>query len=145
MIQAGRTLVAGADANAQLVSSSQTIGGGFTDVPYHLDFPDDNVAVMTQVQTNIDPSFVKTRQKSIRDVGLGKGFAVMLESGTDWDPTIVAGTGHQHGHEMEHVGWMAFQHGVGAMGRDIYQAGLTPEEVTHDPCEWSSGACAALV
>ena len=46
MIQAGRTLVAGADANAQLVSSSQTIGGGFTDVPYHLDFPDDAVAVM---------------------------------------------------------------------------------------------------
>ena len=83
------------------------------------------------MQTTIDPEFVKTRQKPLRGLGLGGGFAVMLEGYSN-----VQGANGNFGdanHALEHIGFMAFQHGVSSLGRDIFQAGNTDPVVTHEP------------
>jgi hypothetical protein len=130
MIQAGRVLASGSDANPN-VGAEATLGGGWKDVLYHSKFPDDNVATLSQVQTTLDPSFVKTRQQPLVGAGYGTGFSVYLEGAAD-DQRLSATT-HSSTHAIEHVGYIAFQHGIGAMGRDLYQAGSTDPQVTDQP------------
>ena len=130
VIQTGRVMAQGADGSAG-AGTGNIVGGGWQDVQFHQPLPDDNVAIMTQVQTTLDPTFVQTRQKPVVGLGLGSGFAVMLESGSNVQGSN--GNFGAAGHALEHIGFMAFQHGVGALGSDIYQAGNTPAAVTMDP------------
>jgi hypothetical protein len=88
-------------------------------------FAVDHVSIMTQTQTTLDKHFVKTRQRPIRGVGLGKGFSVLLEGAAGKDASKL--------HQIEHIGYIALQEGVGSLGKDIYQAATTPDKVTNKP------------
>lgn len=94
-------------------------------ISFHSDFPDDNVALFSQTQTTLDQHFVKTRNKPTKGIGLSRGFSVLLEGAAGKEASAL--------HKIESVGWAGFQHGVGALGHDVYQAAQTGKHVTHKP------------
>jgi YD repeat-containing protein len=74
--------------------------------------------VISQVQTNDDPHWVKTRQLDATTTG----FRVALE-----EEEIASGA-----HMYERVGWLAMQPSSGRWSGHHYQAGSTPAAVTHN-------------
>lgn len=110
----------GTPVQAGRFNTSQTIGhlvtgGGF----FNVSFPDafDSVpVVMSQVQSDNDPSWVKTRQRN----SSATGFQVALEP--EEAQTTFHGT--------ETIGWFAMQPGVGTWSGHAYQAGDSGQHVT---------------
>ncbi|HFE65884.1 MAG TPA: DNRLRE domain-containing protein, partial [Chloroflexi bacterium] len=72
--------------------------------------------VISQVQSNNDPAWVKTRQRYVS----AAGFSVALE-GADAATT--------HGAEL--IGWLAITPGSGVWNNRLYEAGQTANNVTH--------------
>ena len=82
------------------------------------DFVDDPV-VLTQIQTNNDSNFVKTRHNNITQ----DGFEVLLENDE---------ANMNSGHGNETVAWMAISSGTGSWDGNTFMAGNTGDQVTHD-------------
>ena len=113
--------------------STPRLSGGWTDVTFHTPFPDDEVAIFTQVQTYNDKAFVKARNAPLDGALAGgassavkhfsSGFRVALErdqlSGTPTSEGYQTGVGT---HGTEAIGWIAIQHGQDTIGGDLYQA-----------------------
>ena len=152
MIQVGRLPISGADTSTTCCipggnpagTASCCIGtgegiltGGWSDVTFHVPFPDDEVAIFTQVQTYNDPLYVKTRNRPMANAGgpaFGSGFQVALERDQVQGQAI--GT-----HGVESVGWIAIQHGQSTVGGDLYQADMTDDRITHDPASGGIAFC----
>jgi hypothetical protein len=126
----------------------QEAGSAFARVGFEENsFLHNDISVLTQVQSSLDstcdcPSsstnapgtclcFVKTRQQQQDNLH----FLVALEDAGSFG----AGGGASLGAHtnMEKVGWMATEMGIGNFGVRNYIAGLTPQAVTHDDFEIS--------
>ena len=79
---------------------------------------DNTPAVFSQVQSDNDEQFVRTRQNNSR----ANGFSLKMEGE---EALNIAG------HGTETVGWLAIEQGQGSWGDLSYQAGRTDDEVTH--------------
>lgn len=78
----------------------------------------DTPTILSQVQTNNDPEFVRTRQRD----AAAQGFSLGLEK----EEALRGG-----GHGSETVGWLAISSGMGVWDDFAYQAGNTGNTVTH--------------
>jgi serralysin len=112
----GATLAVGTTDTAATTTSRNWMR-----VQFGQDFPDDP-AILSQVQTNRDGSFVRTRQRW----GTPKGVQLALE-----EEEALRGSGHG----SERVGWLALSSGSGDWNGHTYQAGTSAVRVTH---EWQS-------
>ena len=162
MIQVGRLPVSGVDTSTTccqpggnpagttsccIGSGEGILTGGWSDVTFHVPFPDDEVAIFTQVQTYNDPMYVKTRNKPLAPAGgaacasppctFGGGFQVALER--DQVQGTALGT-----HGIESVGWIAIQHGQSTLGGDLYQADMTDDRITSDPTSGGIAFCSGF-
>ncbi|WP_048753901.1 matrixin family metalloprotease, partial [Crocosphaera watsonii] len=90
----------------------------WSNINFSYDFVDDPV-VLTQIQTNNDSNFVKTRHNNITQ----DGFEVLLEKDE-------ANNGTSYG--IETVAWMAISSGTGSWDGNTFMAGNTGDQVTHD-------------
>ena len=90
---------------------------GWENIAFNANFADAPV-VLSQVQTNFESDFVRTRQKP----ATVDGFSLSMEE----EDALKAS-----GHESETVGWLAMNAGQGTWGELEYQAGHTGREVTH--------------
>ncbi|HEX9736430.1 MAG TPA: trypsin-like peptidase domain-containing protein [Thermoanaerobaculia bacterium] len=120
VLEAGQWVAAGQRLSVGSVTTSKTVGqlvssqwqrvnlGGFGQVP----------VVITQVQTNRDPSWVKTRVQNVSNTG----FDVALEE--------EEASAASHGTEV--VGWLAFRPGASNWDGKRYEAVRTPAAVTDD-------------
>jgi hypothetical protein len=111
------------------------------------------VSAVTQVQTYNDPAFVKARNRPLgadsnpdagRPLGTySTGFEVALEreNRVGGDGGAVADSAE---HGIESIGWVAFTHGKGSIGGDLYQASITENVVTHDPQTGGIAFCAGF-
>ena len=67
---------------------------------------------------------------------------------TDADMNYINGGGsavsQSQDHGMEQIGWMAFQHGKGSIGGDLYQASITESVVTDNPSTGGIAFCAGF-
>jgi tetratricopeptide (TPR) repeat protein len=118
VLEAGQWVVAGQRLAVGSVSTSKTVGqlvsnqwqhvnlSGFGQVP----------VVLTQVQSNQDPSWVKTRVQNVSTTG----FDVALEE--------EEASAAFHGTEL--VGWLAFKPGASNWDGKRYEAVRTPAAVT---------------
>ncbi|MDJ0598791.1 MAG: S8 family serine peptidase [Crocosphaera sp.] len=75
--------------------------------------------VLTQVQTDNDPTFVRTRQKNITK----NGFNVALEEEDAFKSS---------GHGSETIAWLAISPGQGTWDGNKFLAGNTGDQVTHN-------------
>ena len=98
--------------NTNLVSTK-----GWENIAFDADFADVPV-VLSQVQTNVESDFVRTRQKPASV----DGFSLSMEE----EQALMAS-----GHANETIGWLAIDAGQGTLGQLEYQAGNTAREVTH--------------
>ncbi|MEL7408803.1 MAG: calcium-binding protein, partial [Cyanobacteria bacterium J06558_2] len=98
--------------NTDLVTSE-----GWENVDFSADFVDVPV-VLSQVQTNFESDFVRTRQQPASI----DGFSLSMEE----EDALKAS-----GHAAETVGWLAIDAGQGTWGDLEYQAGSTGRAVTH--------------
>jgi hypothetical protein len=73
--------------------------------------------VLSQVQSETNPHWVKTRQRN------ASASSVQLAMEED-DASTTA-------HGLEDVGWLAIESGVGTWNGQPYEAGLSPDSVTH--------------
>ncbi|MGF1540047.1 MAG: hypothetical protein ACFCU5_06280 [Pleurocapsa sp.] len=97
------------DANATLGAwSTVSFNNAFSETP----------VVLSQVQTNNDDTFVRTRQQLTNN----QGFQLALEKEE-------ALSNFNHGKET--VGWLAIEQGVGTSDGLQFQAGITGEEMNH--------------
>ncbi|MEM7591428.1 MAG: hypothetical protein AAF383_07900, partial [Cyanobacteria bacterium P01_A01_bin.83] len=92
---------------------------GWENVAFDADFVNEPV-VLSQVQTNVESDFVRTRQQPASI----DGFSLSMEE----EDALKAS-----GHATETVGWLAIDAGQGTWGDLQYQAGNTGREVTHRP------------
>ncbi len=99
------------------VDTNLTTLSGWETVSFDHNFENTPV-ILSQVQTDNDKSFVRTRQKDSDS----KGFALALE-----EEEALAHTGHG----TETIGWLAIKSGAGTWGNLSYQAGHTGKEITH--------------
>ena len=90
---------------------------GWENIAFDTDFADAPV-VLSQVQTNFESDFVRTRQKP----ATLEGFSLSMEE----EDALKAS-----GHKNETVAWLAMDAGQGTWGDLEYQAGHTGREVTH--------------
>ncbi|MEM8723844.1 MAG: peptidase, partial [Cyanobacteria bacterium P01_G01_bin.39] len=98
--------------NTNLVTSE-----GWENIAFDADFATTPV-VLSQVQTNAESDFVRTRQKPASI----DGFSLSMEE----EDALKAS-----GHANETIGWLAIDAGQGTWGDLQYQAGNTGREVTH--------------
>ena len=168
IIQVGRVDAIGA-AGASALSAGPN---GFKAVNFHVPFPNSDVAVIPQVQTYNDPSFVKARIHPLVDLpraapgaappprpapGAGTqpgrafdtGFMMGLErigsiSATSTTAGNSAGASAAHGQES--VGWIAIQHSSegDTLGGDVFMADTTTMRVTSDPTSGLINFCAGF-
>ncbi|MDJ0846606.1 MAG: S8 family serine peptidase, partial [Crocosphaera sp.] len=87
-------------------------------VNFEYDFAETPV-VLTQVQTDNDPTFVRTRQNNITN----HGFEVALEEEEAYKSS---------GHGLETIAWLAISPGQGSWDGNDFMAGNTGDQVTHD-------------
>ena len=106
------TVVEVGTANTNLVTTS-----GWSEQKFEVDFADTPV-ILSQVQTNNDSQFVRTRQK----LAGASGFSLSLEE----EEAL-----KNSGHGTETVGWLAIESGQGSWGELDYQAGHTANAVNH--------------
>ena len=90
---------------------------GWSNLDFNVDFADTPV-ILSQVQTNNDPQFVRTRQTQASI----DGFSLSLEE----EEAL-----KNSGHATETVGWLAIESGQGNWGELEYQAGNTGNSVNH--------------
>ena len=90
---------------------------GWENIAFNADFADAPV-VLSQVQTDLESDFVRTRQKPASV----NGFQLSMEE----EDALKAS-----GHKSETIGWLAIDAGQGNWGNLEYQAGHTGREVTH--------------
>lgn len=156
MIQVGRVDTTGASG-----SGAVNVGAdGFKPVNFHVPFPDSDVAVIPQVQTYNDPSFVKARVRPLTDVprpapgapapppgdltAVGQAFDTGFELGLERMGSIATGDAAEHGQEI--IGWMAFQHDSNGdtVGGDVFMADTTTFRITDDPTTGGISFCAGF-
>ena len=99
------------------VDTSKTTKKGWENINFAADFGNKPV-ILSQVQTNLDDEFVRTRQK----LASVDGFSLSLEE----EEAL-----RHSGHGQETVGWLAMDAGVGDLGGLQYQAGHTGRRVSH--------------
>ncbi|MEO1692503.1 MAG: calcium-binding protein, partial [Cyanobacteria bacterium J06631_6] len=90
---------------------------GWSEIDFAADFADTPV-VLSQVQSNNDAQFVRTRQKQSSI----DGFSLSLEE----EEAL-----RKSGHAQETVGWLAIDAGEGDWGELQYEAGHTGRKVNH--------------
>lgn len=90
---------------------------GWSELDFNVDFTDTPV-ILSQVQTDNDPQFVRTRQTQASV----DGFSLSMEE----EEAL-----KNSGHATETVGWLAIESGVGNWGELEYQAGHTGNSVNH--------------
>ena len=121
VLEAGSwTLANGAKLEVGLDHVSEKVGPNFANSWHLVNFNSGFTAapvVISQVQSNHDPSWVKTRHYGTS----ATGFNVTLE-GADSATTRGA----------EQVGWLAMSSGNGSWNNHLYEAGQTPDAVTHN-------------
>ncbi|WP_231585994.1 hypothetical protein, partial [Crocosphaera watsonii] len=100
------------------VGTIDTTHSDWHNINFSYDFVDSPV-VLTQIQTNNDSSFVKTRHNNITQ----DGFEVLLENDE---------ANMNSGHGNETVAWMAISSGTGSWDGNTFMAGNTGDQVTHD-------------
>lgn len=104
------------------VNTVQLAGDAFAHVGFEENsFVHNDIAVLTQVESFDDDTFVKTRQQSAD----ATGFAVRLEEFED-------STAANHVHLEETVGWIAFESASGHVGLTGFSAGNTQNSVRHE-------------
>jgi hypothetical protein len=104
------------------VDTVEVAGEAFAHVGFEENsFVHNDIAVLTQVQSFNDETFVKTRQQSAD----ATGFSVRLEEFED--PTLA-----DHMHLEETVGWIAFESSSGHIGLTGFSAGNTQNSVRHE-------------
>ncbi len=91
---------------------------GWENISYTSDFTEDPL-VFSQVQTDNDRDFVRTRQRNASN----SGFQLAMEEEEAYGNS---------GHGNETVGWLALSAGTGSWGQNSYQAGQTGNSVTHN-------------
>ena len=99
------------------LDTNSTTSSEWEAVDFQNDFQDTPV-ILSQVQTNSDHQFVRTRQKQANS----NGFKLSLEEEEALKPS---------GHNTETVGWLAIESGTGTWDGFEYQASHTEDEVTH--------------
>ena len=103
------------------VDTNKTTKQGWEKINFDADFAKLPV-VLSQVQTNLDDEFVRTRQyKTSVD-----GFRLSMEE----EEAL-----RNSGHGQETVGWLAIDGGVGDLGDIQYQAGHTGRRVNHNSAQ----------
>ena len=90
---------------------------GWSELDFNVDFAHTPV-ILSQVQTDNDPQFVRTRQKQASV----DGFSLSMEE----EEAL-----NNSGHATETVGWLAIESGQGNWGELEYQAGHTGNSVNH--------------
>lgn len=98
-------------------SLSQTARSNWQNIDFQNSFNDKPV-VLSQVQTNNEADFVRTRQRNA-DIS---GFSLTMEEEEALKPT---------GHASETVGWLAMESGQGVWGDLSYLASHTGDKVTN--------------
>ena len=98
------------------INSSQAGSANWQDISFQNSF-DNTPVVLSQVQTNNEEDFVRTRQTN----GDISGFSLTMEEEEALRLT---------GHDSETIGWLAMESGQGSWGDLNYQAGNTGDEVT---------------
>ncbi len=98
------------------LNSNLTTTSGWETVDFNSDFADTPV-ILSQVQTNNDSQFVRTRQKQASS----NSFQLSLEEEEALKPS---------GHNTETIGWLAIESGTGTGDEFQYQASHTKDEVT---------------
>ena len=91
---------------------------GWENIDFNADFENTPV-ILSQVQSNADNQFVRTRQHQANI----DGFSLSME-----EEEALKSSGHGH----ETVGWLAIDSGQGNWGELEYQAGHTAREVNHN-------------
>ena len=99
------------------VDTSLVTTEGWETIDFNADFVDTPV-ILSQVQTNQESNFVRTRQNQASI----DGFSLSMEEEDALKAT---------GHATETVGWLAIDSGQGTWGELKYQAGHTGREVDH--------------
>ncbi|MEO1670510.1 MAG: hypothetical protein AAFR77_06930, partial [Cyanobacteria bacterium J06631_2] len=99
------------------VDTDKTTKQGWEQIGFNAYFADTPV-VLSQVQTNLDDEFVRTRQ----DQASVDGFSLSLEE----EEAL-----RYSGHGQETVGWLAIESGAGDLGDLQYQAGHTARKIDH--------------
>lgn len=89
---------------------------GWENISYASDFTEDPL-IFSQVQTDNDSDFVRTRQRNASN----SGFQLAMEEEEAYGNS---------GHKNETVGWLAISAGTGSWGQNSYQAGQTGNSVT---------------
>ena len=95
---------------------SQAGSANWQDIGFQNSF-EDTPMVLSQVQTNNEEDFVRTRQGNANV----NGFSLTMEEEEALKPS---------GHDSETIGWLAMESGQGSWGDLSYQAGYTGDEVT---------------
>ncbi|WP_052055847.1 calcium-binding protein [Myxosarcina sp. GI1] len=113
-LENGTLLEVGTTSSKGLVEK----GVGFDAVDFSAEFATTPM-ILSQVQTENDPDFVRTRQRNSST----NGFEVALEA-----EEIKRGMAH----DTETVGWLAMETGWGQWGDFTYYANRTEDAVTHD-------------
>ena len=161
LIQVGRVDAIGA-AGADALHAQPN---GFKPVNFHVPFENSDVAVIPQVQTYNDRSFVKARIHPLVNLPRGAppppeggsapgrsfqtGFMVGLERiGSIDSGSTTSGefAGHSTEHGQEVIGWMAFQHSSegDTIGGDVFMADTTDIVVTDSPQSGGIAFCAGF-
>lgn len=113
-----------------LTTDKLTKNGGFETVSFEATFTE-TPAVLSQVQTNIDPVFVRTRQRN----SSATSFQVALEE----EELTSNGT-----HASEKIGWLAISSGTGDLPQGTnnvpFVSGLTAKNITQSFVTVSLGA-----
>ena len=99
------------------VDTNSVTTQGWTNLSFNTDF-DSTPVILSQVQTNNDSQFVRTRQR-LANVD---GFSLSMEE----EEAL-----RSSGHATETVGWLAIESGEGSWGELGYQAGHTANVVNH--------------
>lgn len=99
------------------LDTNSTTSSSWSSIDFASDFSA-TPAILSQVQTDNDPQFVRTRQKSSSI----DGFELALEEEELFKAS---------GHEIETVGWLAIESGSGDWGGLEYQAGQTGNNIDH--------------
>ena len=99
------------------LDSNLTTKSGWETIDFSSDFADIPV-ILSQVQTNNDEQFVRTRQKQASS----NNFLLSLEEEEALKTS---------GHLTETIGWLAIESGAGTWDEFQYQASHTAKEVTH--------------
>lgn len=116
VLEAGEwVLPDGTNLQVGTIDTNKIAGSNWETVNLDADF-DTTPVVLSQVQTNNDPSWVKTRQRAAQTTS----FQVALEPD---DATATHGT--------ETIGWLAMEPSTGDWGGHTYESGNTPNAVTH--------------